>query len=113
MSGHNAYHSFEHEGKTYRFVYDTMHQTRGSYGYDTEEETKAAEDEEIEKLNSGEWVVLGCIVSVPCPGAQKDSMSEAAHCTSCDGREELDSLWGIVVENSDKAVEEFVKNGGI
>jgi hypothetical protein len=61
MSFH-VIHKFEYNGKTYKFVPDEDHETRGSYGYDTPEETKAAEDEEIAKLDSGEWTDLGCIV---------------------------------------------------
>ena len=101
MSLH-TYYEFDHDGKRYRFVYDEMHETRGSYAYDTEEETKAAEDEEIAKLESGEWVVLGVIVTEPCAGP---------HCAACAGRVETDSLWGIVIENSIQAVEAFARHG--
>jgi hypothetical protein len=75
------------DNERYRWVFDEQHQTIGSYGYDTEEETKAAEDEEIEKLNSGEWVVLGLI--------------HERRCLACKQWEHIDSLWGIVVENDD------------
>lgn len=61
-------HTFHHRGMRYLFVNDEHHATRGSYGYDTPEETKAAEDEELAKLESGEWVVLGILVSEPCEG---------------------------------------------
>lgn len=67
-----------------RWVHDEMHETRGSYAYDTDAETRAAEDEEIANLASGEWVVLGCIVEKRCP--------------TCDTWSETDSLWGIVVK---------------
>lgn len=70
-----------------RVVYDQHYQTRGSYGYDTEEETKAAEDYEIERLNSGQWVALGAI--------------RETRCAACGSWEVADSLWGIVVENTD------------
>jgi hypothetical protein len=96
-----TYHEFDHAGRHYRLILDLDHTTRGSYGYDTPEETKAAEDEEIAKLNSGEWVVLGCIVTEPCPANE--------HCPCCSGSHEVDSLWGIVIDNSSKAAEAFVK----
>ena len=83
----------EHEslkpGQRIRLVYDEYHETRGSYYYETEEETTAAEDYEIERLNSGEWIVLGRIVEELCTGA-------------CGGWVQVESLWGIVVENSSK-----------
>lgn len=97
----NTYHEFDHNGRHYRFVYDELHDTRGSYGYATSGETKAAEDEEIAKLNSGDWVVLGCIVTEPCP--------DTTHCTCCKGSHEVDSLWGIVIDNSHKAAETYAK----
>lgn len=71
-----------------RLVYDEHYETRGSYGYDTEEETKAAEDSEIERLESGEWAVYGRIEETRCP--------------ACGGWGTTDSLWGIVVENTEK-----------
>lgn len=90
---------FEHDGKRYRVVYDEDHQTRGSYAYDTEEETRAAEDEEIANLESGRWVVVGCIVSQP----------HEQKCTvHCPAWEETDSLWGIVVKNDETTVRQTV-----
>ncbi len=74
-----------------RFVYDETHETHGSYGYDTEEETKAAEDEETAKLSSGEWVVLGAIVQHMC-----------GHCGEWRNG---DSLWGIVVTATEDLAE--------
>jgi hypothetical protein len=86
--------TFEHEGSRYRFFYDDQHETRGSYAYETEEETKAAEDEEIAKLESGEWTVLGYIRDERC--------TQATHCQKCDGWLDVESCWGIVTEpNSD------------
>ena len=96
-----TYHQFDHANRHYRLVYDKIHDTRGSYGYATPEETKAAEDEEIAKLDAGEWVVLGCIVTEPCPANE--------HCLCCSGSHEVDALWGIVIDNSHKAAEAFVK----
>ena len=94
------YHKLERNGKTYRLVYDETHETRGSFGYDTEDETKASEDNEFEKLESGKWIVLGCIVTAPCQSTK--------HCDCCSGIETLDSLWGIVIENNTKTAEAFV-----
>lgn len=74
-----------------RLVYDDHHETRGSYGYDTEEETKAAEDYEIDMLERGLWIVLGRIVEKKC--------------ACCGSWTEADSLWGITVENTSKGVE--------
>lgn len=108
-----TYHQFDHDGKHYRFVIDELYQTRGSYGYDTEEETKAAEDEEIEKLNDGTWVALGVHVTRKCGGLEPpiEPGGEQPHCPGCGGVEELDDLWGIVIENSAAACEKFVKDG--
>jgi len=80
----------------YRVVYeyDDFHQTRGSYGYETEAETKAAEDEEIEKLESGEWVVL-------CATAYRKASCD---CPDCSGWHEGDSCGGIVVENDETKI---------
>lgn len=91
--------SFEHNGRTYRVVWDEDHETRGSYSYDTEEETKAAEDEEIRNLESGKWVVVGCIVTRPCPGP---------HCNACAGTVEEDSLWGIVCDSGEAQVKQTI-----
>lgn len=70
----------------FRWVLDDDYETRGSYGYDTPEETKAAEDEELAKLDSGEYVAEGCIAEL---------ISTCAEC----GEEKVigeASLWGIV-----------------
>lgn len=88
------------DGRHYRFVYDEVYETVGSYAYDTEEETKAAEDEEIRNLKSGKWVVLGCIVTEPCQSKE--------HCAGCSKMVETGSLWGIVVESS-QPIEQIVK----
>lgn len=81
-----------------RVVFDEDHETRGSYGYETEEETRAAEDEEIEKLESGEWVVLGFIIEQRCPRCKSWDTPE-------DSRQDI-SVWGVVIDNSEKAVRE-------
>ncbi len=81
-------------GKRCRWVHDENHETRGSYGLDTEEETKAAEDEELAKLASGEWVVLGCIVEER---------------KACGEFHETDSLWGIVIEPDGEKLDSFAR----
>ena len=71
------------ETKRARWVYDPIYETRGSYALDTEEETKAAEDWELERLNDGRLVALGCIIE--------------ERCDACGEWKETDSLWGIVI----------------
>ncbi len=87
------------ETRRARLVYDDLHETRGSYGYDTGEETKAAEDHEIDMLNRHVWIVLGAIVEEKCP-----------HCGSWD---ETDSCWGIVVDNSEKGYRDAFEAVGV
>ncbi len=94
-----TYHKWDADGKHYEATYDECYETRGSYGLDTEEETKAAEDEEIAKLDSGEWTVVSIVVREPCRG--KD------HCEACVGTTIADSISGVVIENSHEAVEEY------
>ncbi len=77
------------EGKRIRLVYDEQYETRGTWALDTEEETKAAEDEEIENLESGNWIVLGRICERQC-----------SCCGSWVTDESDFDCWGIVVENS-------------
>jgi len=88
------------ENRRCRWVYDTDHETRGSYAYETEAETKAAEDEEIAKLASGEWVALGILLE-----------ERAEHCPhpDCDGWHETDSCWGIVIDGSDEELDEYAR----
>ena len=66
-----------------RIVADDDYQTRGSYGYGTDEETRAAEDEEIENLNNGTWEALGVIVESQCACCGQWAMDDA--------------VWGCVV----------------
>jgi hypothetical protein len=95
------FHTFEHDGRRFRLVVDEEHETRGSYGLATEAATLAAEDEELAMLASGAWVVLGCLVSDPCPHDE--------HCGDCSGWNETDSCWGIVVENSIETAETLAR----
>lgn len=83
--------------KRCRWVLDEEYETRGSYGLDTEEETKEAEDTEIAALERGEYVALGCIVEnkVDCP------------CPRCNGWHETDSIWGVVIEPDAEKLDEF------
>jgi hypothetical protein len=95
-------HEWEENEKKYRAVYDEDYQTRGSFAYETEEETKRAEDKELEHLHDGTWIAIGIIVWEKKP-----------HCKECQCPRrdwpwtETDSLWGIVVENDTQAIEEF------
>ena len=97
-------HEWNGNGKHYRAVYDDLHETRGSYALDTEEETRAAEDEEIVKLESGKWVAIGIRVFEHKP-----------HCSTCTCKAtdwpltETNALWGIVVENTPTAIEAFAR----
>lgn len=91
-------HTFTKGHRTYRLVPDYYHQTRGFYALDTEEETKAAEDEELSKLESGEWIALGVIVTIPCEGSGALA-GKRTHCEACQGSVEDTSLWGIVIAN--------------
>lgn len=81
------------------WFYDPTYQTRGSYAYETEEETKAVEDREIDMLNRGEWVVLGCVVQrkVGCA------------CPDCDGWHEVDACWGIVIEPDNEKLDKYAR----
>lgn len=97
----DTFHEWDADGKHFRAVYDNDYQTRGSYAYDTEEETRAAEDEEIAALESGRYIVIGIIVTEPCGSAQ--------HCECCAGRHETDSLWGIVIEPDTRKIEAYAK----
>ena len=73
-----------------RAVHDETYQTVGSYAYDTEAETKAAEDTEIAGINSGELVVLGLIHEKQCP--------------HCDQWHPEDAIWGCVVGLDDEEI---------
>lgn len=166
-----TYHEWDYNGKHYRAVYDPDYQPdkccgaatkgkhlgdeKGTYcgreGQSGEESCEKWWQEEIDNLNSGEWVALGVIVTRKCEGsnvwnylhdavinvmtdAQLDTKppmlrekgltirqylmtidrgKKTDHCEACSGTVQIDSLWGIVVENSNKAIEEFVKEGGM
>ncbi len=70
---------------------------------------------EVEDLFRGETVALGCIVTEPCDGRiiRPDKTAPVGilrgHCTCCSGSHETNSLWGIVIENSTKAAEDYCK----
>ena len=76
-----------------RWVYDENYETIGFYAYDTEEETKEAENWEIERLESGELVPLGFIIEEKC--------------SQCGNWDQVDSLWGIVIEPDEEKLREF------
>jgi len=89
-----VYETWDNEdGSRVRWVYDEFYQTVGSYAYDTEEETKAAENWELERLRDGRLIALGCIQERKCP--------------TCGQWEEKDSLWGIVIEPDTEKLREF------
>jgi hypothetical protein len=97
-------HEWTVNEKHYRAVYDDTYATRGSYALDTEDETRAAEDEEIAKLESGAWIAIGIIVW------EKKPHCKECQCLSKDWPwTETNSLWGIVVENDTQAIEEFAR----
>lgn len=78
--------------------FDEYHETRESYGYNTEEKTSAAENEELRKLESGEWVALCAQVferAADCP------------CPECTGWHTVDTLGGIVIESDEAKLREF------
>lgn len=71
-------------------------------------------------LERGDWIVLGCIVEQPCEGVLPvdgdDDTLTVLHCECCHShgsRFEVDSLWGIIVENSTEAWEKFITDGGM
>ena len=75
--------------------FDSSHETVGSYGYDTPEETKAAEQYELERLESGEWAALYCMVE---------------HLCSCCGEWAAgDALHGIVIELDTDKLKEYAR----
>lgn len=79
------------EGVVVRWLYDDDYSTQGSYAYDSDEETRQAEEYETGKLNSGEWVALGYVV-------------EDVH------GEDYESLWGIVIEPLTHKMVEFFQH---
>lgn len=85
-----------------RWYPDEHYQTIGSYAYDTEAETKAAEDDELAKLASGEWFVLCAIAAT-----QTDCT-----CPECDGWHKTDALCGIVIEPNEDKLREFAEGNG-
>lgn len=78
----------------FRWVPDEVYMTDGSYAYETERESKAAEELERRKLQSGEWEALGVIAQVP------------KVCESCgtwtDEWEDRGSVWSIVIDTDDE-----------
>ncbi len=83
MTEHEYTRTHETENRRVRWVHDEDYLTRGSYAYATEEETRAAEEAELEGLREGNLVALGAIVETRCEG--------------CGNWDHVDSCWGIVV----------------
>ena len=69
-------------GKTLRVAiyYDDEYRTRGSFALGSDELDKAAEDEEIAKLSSGEWSVYGFMVEELCPHCRTWSWAKDEDC---------------------------------
>lgn len=80
-------------GMRCRWVYDYEYETVGSYAYDTEEQTRQAEQDEIDAINNGDLIPLGCIIEqfVDC----------CPHCDRLDEWIEKDSCFGIVMPTDD------------
>lgn len=79
--------------KRIRLVHDEDYRPEDRWALDTEEETKAAVDREVDMLDRGVWIVVGRVHEVRC-----------ACCQSWGPDPDEDNLWGIVVENSDKGL---------
>ena len=77
------------------WYFDLDYQTRGSYWLGTEAATRAAEDEEIAALKSGDLVALGCVLE--------------RHCSRCDEWRECDSMWGIVIAPDNNELDVFAR----
>ena len=100
-----------------RWVYDELHCTEGSYAYETEAETRAAEDWERERLADGRLVALGCIVEerVECACPDCDGWHERQERFTGNGKDYFDgpsSLWGIVIEPDAEKLREFAVHQG-
>lgn len=76
--------------------YDETHETRGSYCYETEAETREAEETELANLASGKWVAAVCTVAHECP--------------NCSEWTEGDQLHGIVLEATDAELDAFARH---
>lgn len=85
------------------WVYDELHEVRGSFGYNTEAENEEAEAEVLRNLERGTWVALGCIIQ------RKHSPVTCGACGHTAGGdwEEIDSLWGIVIAPNEKELTDF------
>lgn len=84
------------EGIRVRWEHDHDYQTRGSYALDSEEETRAVEDQEIARIESGEWVALSAHVEQWCE-----------HCARWFER---DALHGIVIAPLAAELSAFAKD---
>ena len=78
------------------WVYDEFYETVGSYAYDSEEETKEAENAELAAIERGELVALGCIIE--------------HRCDQCGEWHQTDSLWGIVIEPDWSKLDTFTRD---
>ena len=81
------------DGRRVIWQYDEDYQTVGSYAYETDEETKKAEEWELERLQDGRLVALVfCIES---------------KCETCGHWAPVDSLCGIVIEPDEATLKKF------
>jgi len=119
------FHSYTYKGKRYDFIYDEHYQVDrqcAPLAFGNREpictcpEADKADcekyyQEELSKLDSGEWVALGCLVYDPCPGVEPTRDMVDLHCPCCSGwtSSEVDSLWGIVIDNDPSEAEKFVR----
>jgi hypothetical protein len=78
-----------------RWIIDETYE--GRFAYDTEEETQAAVDETLAKLESGEWVALVALVEHRVHG-------------KC--WREADALHGIVIGSNARELDEFAREDG-
>lgn len=84
------------ENNRVRLVIDDDH--KPEYGTGDDAEDARLVREEYAAIESGEWVALGAI--------------KEKRCACCGVWSEADSLWGIVVDNSDKGYREAIDEAG-
>jgi hypothetical protein len=83
------------EGYRLRWIYDEDYSPYGRYALDTEEETQAAIDWEMERLEAGTLTALGYILE--------------SRCSKCGKWVQEDSLWGIVIPDTQEEKENMFK----
>lgn len=91
-----AFESIENKIDRVRFVYDEQYDPFFWLDENNPDSNKYCK-EESEKLESGEWVVIGII--------------KESQCESCGHFEHKDSIWGCVVGNREEAVSLAFEHG--